>query len=211
MSSSSLSNFSLYLLGGFLFFLSTSPFVEGGLLKRNEIAPSLVWERLIQLQNSIDKLAEANRAVRCRVPALTQKPATGEHQKTKRFVGPSQRLEELINPFVLHSMDKRFAGPSQRLEELINPLVLHNMDKRFAGPSQRLEELINPLGLHEMNKRFAGPSQRLEELINPLVLHQMNKRYVGPSQRLEELINPLSLGAGYGNHLPESIQEYEDC
>ncbi|CAJ0581321.1 unnamed protein product, partial [Mesorhabditis spiculigera] len=76
------------------------------IFKKSEIAPSLALQRYLDIQETINRLAEANRAVRCRVPGTT-------YNKQKRYIGPARRLEELIAPFSIENHYSSMPQPSQ--------------------------------------------------------------------------------------------------
>ncbi|CAJ0607035.1 unnamed protein product [Cylicocyclus nassatus] len=64
---------------------------------RRSLAPSLELDRLYSLQDSIAKLQEVNEKVRCRIKEL--------RGRWKRFVGPAQRLNDLIAPLALTDVE----------------------------------------------------------------------------------------------------------
>uniref|UniRef100_A0A1I7WVY0 Cnn_1N domain-containing protein n=1 Tax=Heterorhabditis bacteriophora TaxID=37862 RepID=A0A1I7WVY0_HETBA len=61
---------------------------------KREIAPSLVLDRIYLLRHSIEKLQQMNHKIRCQIKEL-------EGSRSKRIVGPAQRLDELISPLSL--------------------------------------------------------------------------------------------------------------
>ncbi|ETN70139.1 hypothetical protein NECAME_14950 [Necator americanus] len=79
---------SLFLL--FFFFLTS----YGVSRPRRGLAPSLVLDRLYSLRESVEKLQQMNERVRCRIKEL-------RGTRWKRFVGPAQRLNDLIAPLSL--------------------------------------------------------------------------------------------------------------
>ncbi|RCN51946.1 hypothetical protein ANCCAN_02034 [Ancylostoma caninum] len=61
---------------------------------RRGLAPSLVLDRLYSLRDSVEKLQQMNDRVRCRMKEW-------RGTRWKRFVGPAQRLNDLIAPLYL--------------------------------------------------------------------------------------------------------------
>ncbi|XGW09836.1 hypothetical protein V3C99_011809 [Haemonchus contortus] len=65
------------------------------ILRFQGVAPSLTLDRIHILRDSIEKLQHINGKVRCRIKELSS-------TRSKRFIGPAQRLEDLIAPLSLN-------------------------------------------------------------------------------------------------------------
>ncbi|CAI4231780.1 unnamed protein product [Auanema sp. JU1783] len=59
---------------------------------QNELAPSLVLDRINDLRDSIEKLQQMNSRVRCQIKELENAGV-----RAKRDVGPAQRLNDIID------------------------------------------------------------------------------------------------------------------